>query len=252
VSETVVTDGRASRSARTRAAVVEALLALIEGGNLRPTARQIADEAGVSLRSVYVHFDDVESLFIAAAGRHHERLEALRTPCQTTGPLGERIRSLTERRRTMYEEGAQVRRAAVLQEPFSPALSRVFDLGRAAMRAEVEIVFAAELDKLPEDERPQLAAALEVAISSGTWDSLRTRHDLPPDEAATLVQNMLRAVLAGWPRGDTTSDTSDTSDTSHTTGNTSTTSDARGSAAAPGDPPEPPEPPHTSPPGTSG
>jgi TetR/AcrR family transcriptional regulator of autoinduction and epiphytic fitness len=247
VSETVVTDGRASRSARTRAAVVEALLALIEGGNLRPTARQIADEAGVSLRSVYVHFDDVESLFIAAAGRHHERLEALRTPCQTTGPLGERITSLTERRRTMYEEGAQVRRAAVLQEPFSPALSRVFDLGRAAMRAEVEIVFAAELDELPEDERPQLAAALEVAISSGTWDSLRTRHDLPPDEAAALVQNMLRAVLAGWHRGEATN---------HTTGdaaeNTGTTGDTRGSAAAPGDPPEPPEPPHTSPPGTSG
>jgi TetR/AcrR family transcriptional regulator of autoinduction and epiphytic fitness len=247
VSETVVTDGRASRSARTRAAVVEALLALIEGGNLRPTARQIADEAGVSLRSVYVHFDDVESLVIAAAGRHHERLEALRTPCQTTGPLGERITSLTERRRTMYEEGAQVRRAAVLQEPFSPALSRVFDLGRAAMRAEVEIVFAAELDELPEDERPQLAAALEVAISSGTWDSLRTRHDLPPDEAAALVQNMLRAVLAGWHRGEATN---------HTTGdaaeNTGTTGDTRGSAAAPGDPPEPPEPPHTSPPGTSG
>jgi TetR/AcrR family transcriptional regulator, regulator of autoinduction and epiphytic fitness len=247
VSETVVTDGRASRSARTRAAVVEALLALIEGGNLRPTARQIADEAGVSLRSVYVHFDDVESLFIAAAGRHHERLEALRTPCQTTGPLGERITSLTERRRTMYEEGAQVRRAAVLQEPFSPALSRVFDLGRAAMRAEVEIVFAAELDELPEDERPQLAAALEVAISSGTWDSLRTRHDLPPDEAAALVQNMLRAVLAGWPRGEATNHT-----TSDAAENTGTTGDTRGSAAAPGDPPEPPEPPHTSPPGTSG
>jgi AcrR family transcriptional regulator len=67
-----VADGRATRAERTRIAVVDALLSLNEQGNLRPTAREIAAEAGVSLRSIYVHFDDVEALFIAAAIRHAE------------------------------------------------------------------------------------------------------------------------------------------------------------------------------------
>ena len=73
-------DGRVSRAARTREAVVDALLALNDRGVLRPTARDIAAEAGVSLRSLYVHFDDLESLFVAAGQRHTERLLAQLPP----------------------------------------------------------------------------------------------------------------------------------------------------------------------------
>jgi AcrR family transcriptional regulator len=47
-----VADGRSARSRRTRTAVVDALLRLLRAGNLRPTAREIASEAGISLRSV--------------------------------------------------------------------------------------------------------------------------------------------------------------------------------------------------------
>ena len=194
------TDGRVSRSERTRAAVVDALLALINRGNLRPTGREIAEEAGVSLRSVYVHFDDVEQLFCEAAVRHHERMEALYTPWHVTGDLDERIDALVERRRAIFEEGNQVRRAAVLQEPFSPVLGRVLDLGRQALKAEIEGVFAAELGMVPDGERPRLRAALEIATSPGTWDVLRAHQDLSPDEAAALVHDMVRATLAGWSR----------------------------------------------------
>jgi TetR/AcrR family transcriptional regulator, regulator of autoinduction and epiphytic fitness len=200
VGETVVTDGRVSRSERTRAAVVDALLTLINQGTLRPTGREIAEEAGVSLRSVYVHFDDVEQLFCEAAVRHHERMEALYTPWQVSGSLDERITALVERRRAIFEEGAQVRRAAVLQEPFSPVLGRVLDVGRHALRAEIDGVFAAELGMVPDGERPRLRAALEIATSPGTWDALRAHQDLSPDEAATLVHDMVRVTLDGWSR----------------------------------------------------
>src|SRR5690606_27488921 len=70
-------DGRLTRAARTRASVVEALLTLNDEGNLRPTARDIATKAGVSLRSLYVHFDDLEALFLAASRRQGERLAEL-------------------------------------------------------------------------------------------------------------------------------------------------------------------------------
>ena len=42
-----VTDGRSARSQRTRNAVVDALLELNREGNLRPTAKEIAERAGV-------------------------------------------------------------------------------------------------------------------------------------------------------------------------------------------------------------
>ena len=57
------TDGRVQRGERNRAAIVDALLSLLEDGVLRPSARQVAERAGVSLRAVFQHFDDMESLY---------------------------------------------------------------------------------------------------------------------------------------------------------------------------------------------
>ena len=203
MSETVVTDGRASRASRTRSAVVDALLALIDGGNLRPTAREVADEAGVSLRSVYVHFDDVESLFVAASARHYERVQQLSTPWDPAAPLAERVRELVARRGRIYDDGAQVRRAALLQEPFSPALGQALEFGRRAARSEIEAVFAPELAAVDDDERPRLLAALEVVTGAATWDQLRSHPGLGAGAAttATLVCELVHATLRSWAQG---------------------------------------------------
>ena len=56
-------DGRVRRGERSRGAIVEALHALIGAGDLAPTAQQVAERAGVGLRSVFRHFRDMESLF---------------------------------------------------------------------------------------------------------------------------------------------------------------------------------------------
>ena len=89
-----VTDGRSARSQRTRNAVVDALLDLNREGNLRPTAREIAERANVSLRSVYVHFDDLEDLFLAAAKRHAELVSGMLIEVPATGPLRSRAETL--------------------------------------------------------------------------------------------------------------------------------------------------------------
>ena len=73
-------DGRGARALRTRNRVVDGLLDLVDEGHLRPSAAQVAQRAGVSLRSVYQHFADLETLFRIAGERHRERyahLEAL-------------------------------------------------------------------------------------------------------------------------------------------------------------------------------
>jgi AcrR family transcriptional regulator len=200
VSETVVTDGRAGRAARTRKAVVDALLALIDAGNLRPTAREVADAAGVSLRSVYVHFEDVESLFLAASARHYERIQALVTPWDPDAPLDERVDALVARRTRIYKEGAQVRRAALLQAPSSPALRNALERGRRAARAELEAVFAAELGRVAEAERVRLLAALEVVAGAGTHENLTTHPGLDgADEGvAGLMRDLVHATLTAW------------------------------------------------------
>jgi len=52
----IITDGRRARGERTRVRVLEALVALAEEGQVRPGAQQVADRAGVALRTVYHTF----------------------------------------------------------------------------------------------------------------------------------------------------------------------------------------------------
>lgn len=73
-------DGRAARAERTRAAIVEAHLALIDAGDLRPTGERIAERAGVSLRTLWTNFKDMETLFAATGRRIGERQAAIWRP----------------------------------------------------------------------------------------------------------------------------------------------------------------------------
>lgn len=195
MGETNVTDGRLVRANRTRDGVVDALLALIDEGNYRPTAREIAARANVSLRSLYVHFDDVEALFHAAAVRHSEHIEALHIRRVTEGPFEERLASFVEARSRYYEIGWNVRKAAVLQEPFSPALRAVLERGRKAIRAELICVFGPEIG-----DNEQRLAALDVITNAVSWNVLCEHHGLSIDQAKDVIAGLVRALLG--PRAD--------------------------------------------------
>ena len=191
------TDGRLTRAARTRTAVVDALLTLNARGHLRPTARDIAAEAGVSLRSVYVHFDDLEALFVESSRRHGELLTAALPPLVDEGTFTERLDAFLARRVVIHEFAPGVRRAALLQEPFSPVLQQVLANGRQALRAEVGCSFAPELAAVDGDEMP-LLRAIDVASSAMTWESLRTFQHLSVEDATAQVRAMILAFVRAW------------------------------------------------------
>jgi AcrR family transcriptional regulator len=194
-------DGRLTRAARTRASVVEALLTLNEEGHLRPTARDIASRAGVSLRSLYVHFDDLEALFVAASQRQGERLGEMLPPMVTEGSFEQRLDAFLDRREHIHELGAGVRRAALLQEPFSPVLKQALAKGRAVLHNEVKACLAPELAAAGAADpagRDRLLSALDIVTGSGAWESLRTHQNLSVDEAAARVRDMVLALIRSW------------------------------------------------------
>jgi AcrR family transcriptional regulator len=189
-----VTDGRAARSQRTRTAVVDALLALLQDGNPRPTAREIAARAQVSLRSVYVHFDDLDDLFVAAAQRQVELVADLLVRIEATGPLAERADAVMRTRARIYTEIGAVLRAAELHAPFSAALTRRRDAGRRAARDELARVFATELDVHQPRARAQRLALLEVLTDHKAWDDLR-ESGLDADAARDAATGAIVALL---------------------------------------------------------
>ena len=190
-----IIDGRTARGNRTRVAVVRAMLSLLDDGELRPTAKQISDRAGVSLRSVFQHFADLETLFAAAADAQFERLGPLDVSIADDLPFAERLDRFVQARTGWLETVTPVRRSAVLQEPFSREIARRLAYVRKVHRAEIVRVFAPQLARFGEEELEDVILALHVAAEWYTWETLRAQNGLSVPEARRVVSKMISALL---------------------------------------------------------
>jgi TetR/AcrR family transcriptional regulator of autoinduction and epiphytic fitness len=190
----VPADGRLARAVRTRRAIVDALLSLLEEGDLQPTANRIAERAGTSLRLIYHHFGDLESLYQAAARRQAERVVSMSTPIPSELPLDERIARLVEQRTDTLEWFTPVRRASLLQEPFSAELQAARQAFYALGEERVAAVLAPELDALAPDRGAVTLAAVANLLAWGLWNDLRSTGR-SVEEARAAVLLAVRACL---------------------------------------------------------
>jgi len=185
-------DGRNERSRRTREAVVDALLALHDEGDLTPTAQRVAAKAGVALRTVYGHFSDLETLYAEAGERELQRLYAVAEVVPPDLPLDERIERFCRSRARVLDYLLPVMKATRLREPFSPQLVRNRERYVASADAEVARVFAAELAG---PGGPRLLDALYLATGGPAWDALRTDRRLDPPDAEAVMRRTVTALL---------------------------------------------------------
>jgi AcrR family transcriptional regulator len=188
-------DGRVARSHRTRAAIVEALVTLLEAGNPQPTVEEIAAQASVAPRTVFQHYADRDALFAAVSAHREAHLQLLMGTIDAQAPLAERIDQIVAQRCRIFEWIAAVRRGALLMEPFSGSVHEALESFRAAKRLELERVFATEIAACAEHERSTLVAALGVAGSWSTWDALRTQQGLDPVATSAALALTLRSLL---------------------------------------------------------
>jgi len=185
-------DGRRARRHRSRDLAVDALLDLLNEGVIRPTAQQVAERSGVSLRSIFRIFDDVESLNAAACARQVTRVRHLFIDVPAEGSLDTRIDAVIAINGRLYESIAPVRRAALRTAPESPAVQEMLARARGWVRAEVERVFAEELAAAGDRDTVN---ALELALSFEAWDQLRAAQGLSATRTSATVTRLLRALL---------------------------------------------------------
>jgi TetR/AcrR family transcriptional regulator, regulator of autoinduction and epiphytic fitness len=188
-------DGRTARAERTRSAIVEAHLALIAEGDLKPTGERIAERAGVSLRALWANFKDMEALFRASGERLSERQDAEFVPVPVALPLSRRINEFCRQRARILELIAPSARAAQLLEPFSAQLrsNRANNISR--VQREIAELFAHELDAAG-SARAQLLAALTVASTWAAWSMMRDELHLDVREATSVMIRTVTALLA--------------------------------------------------------
>lgn len=173
---------------------MDALLDLLGEGVLRPTAQQVAERSGVSLRSIFRIFDDVETLNAAASARQVSRVRHLYVDVVPSGTLAQRVKSVVAINGRLYEQVAPIRRAALRLAPESVALQEQLARARSWLRSEVERVFAVEIAAASGKD---VIEALELALSFETWDRLRVGQGLSVARSTAVVARMATALLAG-------------------------------------------------------
>lgn len=189
------TDGRHRRAERSRAAVVDALLSLYDDGVVRPGVADIAARAGVSPRSVFRHFADLEGLAEAAIDRQWERVHVLFDPPAPDAELGARVSALVDQRLRLHGAIIGVARAAAVLSTSSPVVASTLRARRRLLGDQVVALFAPELRARHGHARSELAAALEATASLENVDYLRTHARLDSDRAAAVVRRMLCSLL---------------------------------------------------------
>ncbi len=184
-------DGRRERSATSRRRILAALVALLENGEPSPTAESIAGRAGVSLRTVFRHFEEMENLHLEIAAMVFERIRPmLEQPLEQTEWPAVLFESVS-RRATLFEAIAPYKTAMDVHRHRSRLVAdkhrRVADLSRD---------FAAAC--MPEQVKrdTQLVELLNLILSIETWQRLREQQGLSAAEAEAAV-NRAAAAIAG-------------------------------------------------------
>ncbi len=192
-------DTLAFRDEQSRDAIVDAMLGLYHRGIPDPTALQIADQAGVSLRSVYFHFADLETLAVEAVRRQRSQIEPLLVQPSASGALEDRVSDTVARRCELFEIVTPVRRAALLIRHRSPTIDENLAFLAKMLRDQLATTFAAELAARNEEHGDGCAVldALELVTSWEAWERLRTSQTLTRDRARTVLQVTLAGLLRG-------------------------------------------------------
>ncbi|WP_329110698.1 TetR/AcrR family transcriptional regulator [Micromonospora sp. NBC_01699] len=188
-------DGRTARAERTRAAIVEAHLVLISEGDLRPTGERIAERAGVSLRTLWTNFKDMETLFEASGERVLHQQDAAYRPISPDLPLAKRVDAYCRQRARLLQLIAPSARAAQMREPVSAQIHRNRLKHIDRVRDEVLDLFAAELDRAGAG-REELVNALVAASMWPAWSMLRDGLGLGVDRARAVMARTVLALLA--------------------------------------------------------
>jgi AcrR family transcriptional regulator len=189
-------DGRVARGQRTRRKVAEALVDLLREGGPDPTAKTIAERAGVSLRLVFHHFTDIDDLYRAVATLQLERHWGDLPRFPATMPLATRIERLVRQRSILYEEISPVRRGALRRGRTSEDVINFISYTDRLLRENLSAAFAPELNALPESEHSDLLVALDAVSSWETWEHLRRGAESTVALARRVMTQTMGALLS--------------------------------------------------------
>ena len=163
-------DGRIALRLRNRERVIEALIELVDEGDISPSMDAIVDRSGVSERSIFRYFTDLTDLSLSAVRAVVARAAPLHVIDDIgEGPLEHRIEQIIAARLRVAEHthpfGTLARRKLMVTPEIQQALTNVMIF----MRSQVREQFAPELLAMPDDDA---AAVTDTLVTLFSYEGL--------------------------------------------------------------------------------
>lgn len=184
-----------ARGERTRHRVAAALIELLTEGDPAPTAKGVAGRAGVSVRLVFHHFEDMEALYRMVLKIQTERHWDTVRPVDPALSLDERIDRSVQQRAKLFDAVGAVRRTAVSIAARRDDIASLLAANDRQLRQWLESTFATELHAARAGKR-DLLDAIDAAASFEVWDRLRRHQRLSASAARRVMGQALYAIVA--------------------------------------------------------
>jgi AcrR family transcriptional regulator len=180
-------DGRTARRLANRERILDAALDLTAQG-VELDIERIAQESGVSVRSVYNHFPTARHLVAGMYERGTERVRPFIEELPAASiPFEQRVHKWVRTWARVQEEIAAIRWQALIAEDRHPDLQPELAELRRAHKAELGRAF-------PEIEDKDGQSAAAAITDSLTWRALRRHQGLGFDAACAVVEEAIRRL----------------------------------------------------------
>jgi AcrR family transcriptional regulator len=192
-------DGRRLRSERTRQYIIEGYLAILRESPGVPTAAQIAERAGYSVRSLFERFPDLLTLSLAAADYAFAQANAQAVIRNIDADRAMRIRTQVETRGQTCEQWLPLWRALTRNLHYSEELKVRMRRVRDAVRLRLELMYRPELTTLGAVERQRTLIALEAITDFESWARMRETCGLSVEQAGAVWIHVIDRMLPPTP-----------------------------------------------------
>jgi AcrR family transcriptional regulator len=185
-----VVDGRTVRRVKSRQRIIDAIIQLVAEGEDEPTAESIANLAGVTMRTVFRHFDDMEALHREIVADLQAQTDALRVAYDPDRDWREQFDELILRRTGIFEQYMPRILWAQSLRQRSPAIEEDVQVYFKRMRESLKV-------RLPNKfvANAEAFASVEVLLGWEVWNRLRRDQKLSVKRATRVIQNLVDSIF---------------------------------------------------------
>ena len=189
-------DGRSLRRERNRQDIVDALLGLIENGETEISAALIASKAGLSERSIFRYFDDVNDLYRSVCDlAFSKEIEYALIDDAGVGSLDTKIENFVNQRVRIYTMNEKIAPAARSFAFKNPIIKNQLVVGRKLLRTQIMKHFAEELSAFDKQQQQAAVAIIDSLTTFESYDMMRSDQKMSVQTIKSILTESIRKAL---------------------------------------------------------